>query len=416
MKGNVDIRAIVAQAKEIGYFDPANYPKLTLSMGQLAELKTLLDKKKIPFGRPKVDSGHRKLMARKDALAVVKALRQGIPAQDGIAHYSVGRDELLSSVYRDLTRVGDGSSRVRFLNADVGQGKTHTLYLLREFAFQHDFVVTIVTLSQHDCPLYDFMTVYNQIMWGLRTADQRQKPAISSIIDRWVEDIRARYDRGSIKQIVYVDLPPNLRSIMGAYVETKNMFRPNELNRQMILKHLSGEKTILSDMRRLGIDFRIDSDNALEMLSDLAFTIRFIGFKGICILFDESEAIHSFSHSSRRSRAYSNLQQIIHQSRRCPHCYFIYATTPSFFASYGASDIAAQAGTDAILELDPLTKEDMLDLGDKIADIYTVAMSCDIPPAKRKAISEVVAKTSGLRAGEFVRRLIAVFDELRQSK
>ncbi len=252
----------------------------------------------------------------------------------------------------DLDTIAEDRSIVRFLNADIGQGKTHTLYLLRELAYDRDFAVSMVTLSQNACPLYDFMAVYHEIMWGLRTADQRSRPALSNIFDRWLRDIRL-LDEQQIYEIVENRLPPTLRDIMAAYVDTTNLLRPNEVKRQEILKYLSGERTGKREVKQLGINFCLDSTNAIQILSEMAATIRLIGFKGICILLDEAELIHSFARSSYQDQAYANLRQIIQQSQYFPHCYFLYATTPSFMGSYDTFWIR-QLTSDALLELEPL--------------------------------------------------------------
>jgi hypothetical protein len=202
MGTELNLRAIVAEAKRKGYFATEDFPDLRLSQQEVLELMRLLERKGIPFGKPEVEVRSMDQLPAKDARHIIDALRTGVPSAEGTAYYSVGRDDLLMQVAKDLQVVDERSSLVRFLNADIGQGKTHVLYLLREFAFAHDFAVSIVTLSQNSCPLYDFMLVYNQIMWGLRTADQRQKPALSNVIDHWIENIRA-LDQARIRQIVW---------------------------------------------------------------------------------------------------------------------------------------------------------------------------------------------------------------------
>jgi hypothetical protein len=256
------------------------------------------------------------------------------------------------------------------------------------------------------------MMVYNQIMWELRTDDQRHRPALSNIIDRWIEDIRA-LDRARIRQIVERELPPNLREIMAAYVDATNLFRPNEKNRQLILKYLGGEAMTLRDIHQLGISFRLDSNNALQILSEMATTIRYIGFKGICILFDEAETIHSFALSSHRDQAYTNLQQIIQQSRRFPHCYFLYATTPSFFDSYGSDWLAQQLDLDSMLELGPLDIEERQAIGTKIGKVYTRATGWEAPLSVMKVIHKTADLTIEERVGDYVRKAVAILDEKR---
>jgi len=412
MRTEPNLRAIVAEAKRKGYYNPDDFPRVRFSQQEVLELMRLLKKKGIPYGRPEVEVKPLAELTVKDARRIIDALRRGVPAPEGTAYYSVGRDDLLERVAEDLKVVGNGRSLVRFLNADIGQGKTHMLYLLREFAFASDFAVSIVTLSQNSCPLYDFMMVYNQVMWGLRTDDQRHKPALSNIIDRWIEDIRI-LDPSRVRQIIERELPRDMREIMAAYVDATNLFRPNETNRQLILKYLGGEKMTLSDIRRLGLGFRLDSGNALQILSEMATTIRYIGFKGICILFDEAEAIHSFARSSQRDQAYTNLQQIIQQSRRFPHCYFLYATTPSFFDSYGSGWLARQLGLDTMLELEPLGTDERQAIGTKIAKVYAQAMGWEVPPNVLKAIRKAADLTAQERVGDYVRKTVAILDEAR---
>lgn len=412
MSTNPNLQAIVVEAKRRGYFATEDFPNLRFTQQELLELMRLLEKQTIPFGRPEIEVTSIAQLTTKEARHIIDALRNGVPAAEGTRYYSVGRDELLDQVAQDLATVDDRQSLVRFLNADIGQGKTHMLYLLREIAFANDFAVSIVTLSQNSCPLYDFMAVYREIMWGLRTADQRRRPALSNIIDRWIEDIRV-LDKARIRHIVHHELPPNLREIMAAYADATNLFRPNETKRQLILKYLGGEKTGIRDIRRLGISFRLGSDNALQILSEMATTIRYIGFKGVCILFDEAEVIHSFAYSAgQRDKAYANLQQIICQSRYFPHCYFIYATTPSFFDSYGG-EWRQRLGPDNIVELETLNAEERQAIGTKVAKVYAVATGWEASPKEMKAIRKAASMTVGERVGDYIRKAVAILDEAR---
>jgi len=412
MRTQPNLRAIVAEAKRVGYFATEDFPNLRFTQEELLELMRLLEKKGIPFGQPELEVTSIAQLTAKGARRIIDALRKGVPAAEGSGYYSAGRDELLDQVAQDLAVVDGGRSLVRFLNADIGQGKTHMLYLLRELAFADDFAVSVVTLSQNSCPLYDFMAVYRQIMWGLRTASQRSRPALSNIIDRWIEDIRV-LDKDRIRHIVEHELPPDLREIMAAYADATNLFRPNEMRRQLVLKYLGGEKTGIREIRRLRISLRLDSDNALQILSEMATTIRYIGFKGICILFDEAEAIHSFSYSAQRDKAYANLQRIIHQSRDFPHCCFVYATTPSFFDSYGSNWVCEHLGSDSILELDPLGGEEREAIGAKIAKIYAVATGWEASPKVVKAIRKAASPMTGERIGDYIRKVVAILDEAR---
>jgi len=407
-----NLQDIVAEAKRKGYFATEDFPKLRFSPQEFLQLAKLLEKEHIPFGKPEIKEESIAKLTEKEAHKIVDALRRGIPPIDGIDYYSEGRQLLLNQVSRDLTTVAQQKSLVRFLNADIGQGKTHTLYQLREFAFKRDFAVSIVTLSQNSCPLYDFMAVYHDVMWGLRTADQRQRPALSNIFDRWIEEIR-KLNPGRVIRIVRNELPSDLRDIMASYADATNMFRPDEVKRELILKYLGGEKLYSRDLDALGIHFRLTSDNALQILSEMATTIRHIGFKGICILFDEAEAIHSFARSDHRDQAFRNLRQIINQSQTFPHCYFVYATTPSFFASYTNTQLHRQLSSDSVMELGSLMVEEMQRVGTKVAEIYAIASGWKVPAEVIQVIHRLADIMAEQRIGDYIRRAIAILDETR---
>lgn len=413
MSRDPNLRAIVTEAKRKGYFDPSDFPNVRFRQPELLELMEMLRKKSIPYGKPEIDINPVEELASADARRIISSLRRGIPSPQDCTSYSVGRQDLLRNVERDLQTVAEGTSLVRFVNADIGRGKTHALYLLRELAYARDFAVSLVTLSQSSCPLHDFMRVYGTVMWELRTRDQRRKPALSNIIDRWVEDIRA-LSPSRIRQIVEHELPPSLCQIMAAYVDASNLFRPNETRRQQILKFLSGERVLTSDRRRMGISFTISSHNALQILSEMATTIRYIGFKGICILFDEAEAIHSFSRSGQRDRAYANLLHIIDESQAFPHCYFLYATTPSFFESYGSGALIQRLGAISMMELEPIDTDLRYGLGKKIANVYARAFDWDIPSTTYRHISKVAELSRSDRIGNYVRQMVAILDEERR--
>ena len=189
-----------------------------------------------------------------------------------------------------------------------------------------------MTLSQASCPLYDFMQVYYQIMWNLRTSDERVKPAMENVLTRWLQainEIGKERAQGIIER-----LPPNIIQALHSYHESVSPLRPNEGKRLSVLKYLSGDNISSDELRGINIKQRIDSANALNMLSNMAVLFRNLKYKGVCILFDEAESIHSFAQSNHRDQAYKNILRVVQQSTQTKCCYFFYSTTPSFFDNY----------------------------------------------------------------------------------
>ncbi len=410
MAQRIDLLEIIQQAKERGYFDLADFPGLTLSFDQFKELWNLLEKKKIPFGTLSSTTN----LTQQEASLIVNSLRKGVPppAPVDVSNFSVGRKNLRDRLSKDLQTVGQGSSRVRFMNADYGYGKTHSLYLLREIAFKQGYVVSIVTLSRNSCPLHDFMAVYDRIMWHLRTQEERNKPAIENVLDRWLQAIREKGEERA-RQIIK-GLPDDLKSALHAYHESVSPVRPDEEKRLLVLKYLSAENIYLRDLHRIGINNRIDSSNALTMLEYMALLFRNLNYRGICIFFDEADPIHSLAKFEHQDRAYNNLFQIIQQSQTTAHCYFLYATTPGFFDNYAPYWPTHRIKDNDIFELEKLDAGELQRLSLNLCKIYSIAKGSKVPNNIEQRLRNLASDPSfSDTLGNFVRRCIAILDEGR---
>jgi len=142
----------------------------------------------------------------------------------------------------------------------------------------------------------------------------------------------------------------------------------------------------------------------------MASLFRNLEYKGICILLDEAESAHSFATSIRKDAAYSNISQLIAQSKRTRFCYFLYATTPSFFYYYEPYSHTKIARSD-ILELERLDTTQLQDLVQKICDVYEVAKVTKVPGQTRQLLTESAADPAfSDTIGNFVRRCIAILD------
>jgi hypothetical protein len=400
------LKEIIQQAVSSGYFAIDEYPGLRLTIQQFKDLGQNLTQKGIPIHSYQQD----KSLNKTQAIDIINSLRKGVVPSTNLKNFTVSREDLLSKVNKNLKEVAYGKSIVRFINADLGQGKTHLLYLLREFAFEQGFAVSLVTLNQQESPLHKFLEVYHKIMWGIRTKEKTARPALDNILDRWLNLMRDK-SPDQAKRLIQ-RIPDNVKNVLVAYHTVTNPISPNRFDQQKILEFLSGEKIYVRDLKRMQIDLRITENNALPMLGIMAELFRHLGFKGIVVLFDEAETIHSLSYYSHQEKAYKNLLQIIDQSRQFPSCYFVYSTTPSFFDNYFSFWPCNQKiNADDIYELTPLTKDELYDLAKKIFAIhcaaYTWKSRTKIEPSLKK-ISDVGSSQS---VGNFVRAVVSFLNE-----
>ena len=405
---NYKIDEIVRKAKAEGYFALEDYPGLKLSIDELQKLMKKV--KKLPTKKPE------EVVGKTAALQTVIALRNGVAPAESVTSYSVGREKLLDGFKKDLAEVSRNRSKVRFLNSDLGEGKTHALCLLREIAFKMDFPVSLVTLSQSECPLHDFLLVYSKVMWSIRTRDERQRPALENIFQRWLNMAREKGEDQAPKLIKHLRGQSPLRddvvSALAAYCNATNIVSPNKEKQHVILDWFSAKSVYASDLRTMGIRTQISEQDALEMLSIMAHLFKQLGYKGLCILFDEAEAIHSFSRYSYRDKAYASLLNICRAAERYPSCYFLYSTTPSFFDTYTrywASDNEIRA--DHIYELERLSSNELRALADRILPMYCTAYDWKKPVAIEASIRKLAEAGKDGRVGDFVRGIVAFLDE-----
>lgn len=411
-KENKQLGDLINNIKKKGYFDLSEHEGTKLSWADLMRIKEVTNK----YGIPTITSSVASEVDQKAAAQIIASLRRGVPPPSHVNAFNVGRKSLIGGLCRNLREVSQGQSIVEFMNADYGSGKTHSLYMLREFAFEMDFAVSIVTLSHDSCPIHDFMLVYKSIMWNLRTKDERDNPALDSVLGRWLEKMsqisKSRDGQQVVKRIVG-ELPEDMKEALHSYYESTSFLKHKEQKRMLVLDYLSGEKVHKYNLKKINVQSRIDESNALFMLGKMALLFRNLGYKGICIFFDEAESLYSFGSWKQKDLGYDNLRMVMEQSREAPRCYFLYATTPSFFTEcYHYIDI----DQDEITELTPLTVKEMGSLASRACSIYSVMVGNKVPRDVENALSALASHDKYRNnVGDFVRSCVAILDTKMKS-
>ena len=62
---------------------------------------------------------------------IIQALRAGVVPRVGLRHIQVGRARETEELVRDIERIGEGGSAIRFVIGEYGSGKTFFLNLIR---------------------------------------------------------------------------------------------------------------------------------------------------------------------------------------------------------------------------------------------------------------------------------------------
>ena len=72
---------------------------------------------------------------------IIQALRAGVVPRVGLRHIQVGRARETEELVRDIERIGEGGSAIRFVIGEYGSGKTFFLNLIRLVALEKGLVV-----------------------------------------------------------------------------------------------------------------------------------------------------------------------------------------------------------------------------------------------------------------------------------
>jgi len=72
----------------------------------------------------------------RDRDAIIQSLRAGVVPRRGHHHVQVGRADEVEALIRDLERVADGGSAIRFVIGEYGSGKTFFMFLVRSIALE----------------------------------------------------------------------------------------------------------------------------------------------------------------------------------------------------------------------------------------------------------------------------------------
>ena len=98
------------------------------------------------------------------ARAIIEDLREGSVPVDSVPLFTVGRQNWLKLIEEDLDQyIAEGGAKVRFVNGDYGDGKTHFMSVVRHLAREKGFAVSFVVLTR-EIPVHKFEVVYQEIV------------------------------------------------------------------------------------------------------------------------------------------------------------------------------------------------------------------------------------------------------------
>lgn len=341
------------------------------------------------------------LIKAKDRDTVIQSLQAGVVPRKGQHLIQVGRVEEIKAVIRDLDRMAEGGSAIRFVIGEYGSGKTFFLSLVRSIALEKKLVTAHADLTP-DRRLHatggQARSLYAELMQNLATRTKPEGGALPSIVERFVTSAASEgRDREISPEAVIRERLDHLSEMVGGYdfaeviaAYWKGHDNGDENLKMNAIRWLRGEFTTKTDARQaLGVRTIVDDANFYDQLKLFTQLVRLSGYAGLLIGLDELVNLYKLANTQARK---SNYEQILRILNDCLQGHsvglgFVMGGTPDFLMdtrrglySYAALQSRLSENTFAvnglvdynnpILRLGNLSPEDLFVLLSKIRHVF----------------------------------------------
>ena len=340
---------------------------------------------------------------RKDRDLIVQALSAGVVPRVGLQHIQVGRSREVGALVRDIDRIADSRSAVRFVIGEYGAGKTFFLNLVRLIALERKCVTVHADLAP-DRRLHatggQARGLYAEAVRNMATRTKPEGGALPSIVERFVtECLREAEDAASpIERVIDRRLAPLLDMLGGHDFSTviKAYWRGHEEGDDALksasLRWLRAEYPTKTEARQaLQVRSIIDDADVHDTFKLLSAFVRIAGYSGLLVVFDEMVNLYKLQSSQARNQNYEQLLRILNDvlQGNVEGLGFVFGGTPEFlldsrrglysyqalqsrlaensFATEGRIDMSGP-----VLRLQSLSPEDLLVLLSNIRSVFAL--------------------------------------------
>ncbi len=333
--------------------------------------------------------------------AIIQSLRAGVVPRTGQQYIQVGRAEEVKALLRDVERVADAGSTIRFIIGEYGSGKTFFLNLIRSIALEKQLVTAHADLTP-DRRIHatggQARSLYAELMRNVSTRAKPDGGALQSVVERFVSSALAdARSKGINAELVIRERLGALCELVGGYdfaeviaAYWRGHDTGNEVLKAAAVRWLRGEYSTRTDARSaLGVRTIVDDENMYDQLKLLGQFVRLSGFGGLLVCLDELVNLYKLANTQARNANYEEILRILNDSLQgtTVGLGFLLGGTPDFLLdtrrglysyqalqsrlsenSFAGGSLVDLSGP--VLRLANLTPEDLFVLLGKIRNVY----------------------------------------------
>jgi hypothetical protein len=332
---------------------------------------------------------------------IIQALSAGVVPRSGLKYIQVGRAREVEALLKDVERIADGGSAVRFIIGDYGAGKTFFLNLIRLIAMEKRLVTIGADLAP-DRRLQasggQARSLYAETVRNLSTRTKPEGGGLSGVVERFVSNAadEAKTTGLTVEDVVMRQLA-EMRELVGGYDFAQVLAAywhaaedGNDVRKSAALQWLRGEFSTKTEARQaLGVRVIVDDTTIYDHWKLLATFVRTAGYAGLLVTLDEMVNLYKLQSAQARAANYEQILRIVNDVLQgtVSGLGFIFGGTPEFLMdtrrglySYAAlqsrlaentfakGDLVDMSGP--VVRLSNLTPEDVHVLLERLRDVF----------------------------------------------
>lgn len=274
----------------------------------------------------------------------LQALRAGVVPRHGLQHVQVGRAGEVAEAVKDISRIADGGSAVRFVIGDYGSGKSFFLSVARSVAMERRLVAVNADLSP-DRRLHSSgghaRSLYAELLRNMSTRARPDGGALGSVVEKFIQDSRtaARASGREVGSVIQERLVPVQEMVSGydfaAVVERYWTASENgdEAGKAAALRWLRGEYERKTEAREaLGVRTIIEDAAVYDYLKAMGRFVRLAGYGGFLVVLDEMVNLFKLAHAQARNSNYEQVLRVVNDALQgsAEGIGFYFGGTPEF--------------------------------------------------------------------------------------
>ena len=276
--------------------------------------------------------------------AIVQALRAGVVPKLGLRHLQVGRAHEIEELVKDIDRIADGGSAIRFIIGEYGSGKTFFMNLIRLVALEKGLVVMFADLAP-DRRLHatsgQARGLYAEMARNLATRTKPDGGALTSVVERFVSQVQQEAEaKDQLTGSVIRERLSHFEEMTGGFDFAEVIRRywegheaGDEDLKSAALRWLRGEFSTKTDARKaLGVRTIVDDASVYDHLKLMSAFVCEAGYKGLLVGLDEMVNLFKLSSAQARNANYEQILRILNDVLQgsAENLGFLLGGTPEF--------------------------------------------------------------------------------------